>query len=173
MKIVTASNGKKVVKISKAEWVQIGKTAGWLGDLFNKKEQKPAPPTEKYNPMKKTKVDGIESEIQRVQYYTEKLNNELFDLEDKTNQFESEIRNYKSIGDLYSILEKQKSIADRVKKLKDLNGKDGFALRIIFESKMPYCKERYKEFEQRIEYIINKTNSIIKSLELAKNKMAA
>ena len=38
MKIVTASNGKKTVKISKAEWQQIGKQAGWMkvandGDL--------------------------------------------------------------------------------------------------------------------------------------------
>ena len=29
MKIVIASNGKKTIKISKSEWQQIGKTAGW------------------------------------------------------------------------------------------------------------------------------------------------
>jgi hypothetical protein len=29
MKIVTASNGKKSVKMSKSEWQQIGKKAGW------------------------------------------------------------------------------------------------------------------------------------------------
>jgi hypothetical protein len=33
MKIVTASNGKKTVKISKREWQSIGKTAGWLDDF--------------------------------------------------------------------------------------------------------------------------------------------
>ena len=30
MKIVTASNGKKRVKISKSEWQSIGKKAGWI-----------------------------------------------------------------------------------------------------------------------------------------------
>jgi hypothetical protein len=37
MKIVTASNGKKTVKMSKKEWQAIGKTAGWMkkADYFN------------------------------------------------------------------------------------------------------------------------------------------
>ena len=30
MKIVIASNGKKTIKMSKSEWEQIGKTAGWM-----------------------------------------------------------------------------------------------------------------------------------------------
>jgi len=30
MKIVTASNGKKTVKMSKTEWTEIGKKAGWM-----------------------------------------------------------------------------------------------------------------------------------------------
>ena len=30
MKIVKASNGKDTVKMSKSEWQQIGKTAGWM-----------------------------------------------------------------------------------------------------------------------------------------------
>ena len=30
MKIVTASNGKQTVKMSKTEWQQIGKKAGWM-----------------------------------------------------------------------------------------------------------------------------------------------
>lgn len=30
MKIVTASNGKKVLKLSKAEWMNLGKKAGWV-----------------------------------------------------------------------------------------------------------------------------------------------
>ena len=29
MKIVTASNGKKTIKISKKEWLEIGKKTGW------------------------------------------------------------------------------------------------------------------------------------------------
>lgn len=33
MKIVTASNGKKTVKLSKSDWQSIGKKAGWLGGL--------------------------------------------------------------------------------------------------------------------------------------------
>jgi hypothetical protein len=36
MRIVTASNGKKTVKMSKSEWQQIGKKAGWMGDMVNK-----------------------------------------------------------------------------------------------------------------------------------------
>ena len=35
MKIVTASNGKKKVKMSKNEWQSIGKKAGWMSDQQN------------------------------------------------------------------------------------------------------------------------------------------
>jgi len=31
MKVVTASNGKKILKISKQEWTNLGKTAGFNG----------------------------------------------------------------------------------------------------------------------------------------------
>ena len=34
MKIVTASNGKKKVKMSKNEWQSIGKKAGWMKKAF-------------------------------------------------------------------------------------------------------------------------------------------
>ena len=41
MKIVTASNGKKQVKISKSEWETIGRKAGWLKTaMINMKEGK-------------------------------------------------------------------------------------------------------------------------------------
>ena len=33
MKIITASSGKKTVKISKAEWLSIGKKAGWMKSI--------------------------------------------------------------------------------------------------------------------------------------------
>jgi hypothetical protein len=36
MKIVTASNGKKTVKMSKKEWQAIGKKAGWMKKAENK-----------------------------------------------------------------------------------------------------------------------------------------
>ena len=35
MRIVTGSNGKKKIKISKSEWVAIGKGAGWKVAQFN------------------------------------------------------------------------------------------------------------------------------------------
>ena len=30
MKIITASNGKKMLKLSKVEWQSIGKKVGWI-----------------------------------------------------------------------------------------------------------------------------------------------
>ena len=41
MKIVTASNGKQTVKMSKTEWQNIGKKAGWVGG-----QQLPPPPAQ-------------------------------------------------------------------------------------------------------------------------------
>ena len=37
MKIVTASNGKRTVKMSKAEWQSIGEKAGWMKTASTKK----------------------------------------------------------------------------------------------------------------------------------------
>ena len=37
MKIITA-NGKKTIRMSKSEWVAIGKKAGWNGDTYKEDE---------------------------------------------------------------------------------------------------------------------------------------
>ena len=36
MKIVTASNGKQTIKMSKKEWENIGKMAGWVDKVVDK-----------------------------------------------------------------------------------------------------------------------------------------
>ena len=36
MKVITASNGKKSVKMSKQEWLNIGKKAGWADPEYEK-----------------------------------------------------------------------------------------------------------------------------------------
>ena len=38
MRLVTASTGKQVVKMSKSEWQQIGKKAGWIKSAEQNKD---------------------------------------------------------------------------------------------------------------------------------------
>ncbi len=56
-KIVTASNGKKTIKMSKAEWEQVGIKSGWMKKIAEDfSYEKPLPPLGRIPPPNKVSV---------------------------------------------------------------------------------------------------------------------
>jgi hypothetical protein len=111
MKIVTASNGKKTVKISKREWESLGKKAGWVRTSYDdsttwheeeaRMVERQCGNCEKYNCNGKCVLPELKAEYERLSNAM-KLYSETSDV-DVIRDFYSSIPFYQEL-DKYKLL---------------------------------------------------------------------